>query len=71
MSGDPEYGKAQETEARGMLPAPAGGMPPPCRECKGEGKINWKDHNGDVKEKTCPRCRGKRVEEGGGGYRTK
>jgi DnaJ-class molecular chaperone len=75
MNDDPEHSiaKAMEMEAMGMLPASTGGMPPPCRECGGVGKVNWKDASGDVKEKTCPRCHGKRVAqgEGGGGYRTK
>jgi DnaJ-class molecular chaperone len=71
MDGGIECSKVREMEVRGMLPAATDGMPPPCRECGGEGKVNWKDANGDVKEKTCPRCHGERVERGGGGYRTK
>jgi DnaJ-class molecular chaperone len=60
----------QETENRGM--APATGAMNPCRECGGEGKLTWTDTNGDVKQRTCPRCHGKRLEPGGNkGYYTK
>jgi DnaJ-class molecular chaperone len=60
-----------ETEPKGMTPTRAGGMLRPCLKCRGEGKFTWKDVNGDVKEKVCPRCHGSRVEEVGRGYQTK
>lgn len=73
MNGGPEHEKAMEMDKRGLVPASPGAMPPPCLECGGQGKINWKDVNGDAKQKICPRCHGTRTEQRGigRGYQTK
>jgi DnaJ-class molecular chaperone len=52
------------TKALGPAGAQQAGL---CPECKGAGKVNWTDRNGDVKERVCPRCHGK----GTAGYLTK